>query len=65
MNKTVYDNIAWTYGRVMYIIFYDNMFSCLNFGFTTRAASRKIRKESLLVFSNGSMAGSHASEMDA
>jgi len=65
VNKTVYDDVAWVCGRVMYITFYNNVFSCLNLGFITWAASREIRKESLLVFPNGSMAGSHASEMDA
>jgi len=49
----------------MYITFHDDMFLCLNFGFTTQVADGKVRKESLLVLSNGSMASSHVSEMGA
>jgi len=63
VNETVYDDVAWACGRVMYITFHDNVFSCLNLGFTAQAASGEVRKESLLVFPNGSMAGSHVSEM--
>ena len=65
MNKTVYDDVAWMSGRIIYITFYDNMFSCLNFGFTTRTADREVRKEPLLVLSNRSMAGSHVGEAGA
>ena len=43
----------------------DDVFSCLNFGFTAWAADGKVRKEPLLVLSNGSMAGSHAGEVGA
>jgi len=65
VNETVYDNVAWTCERAMYITFHDNMFLCLNFGFTTQVADGEVRKESLLVLSNGSMASSHVSEMGA
>ena len=62
MNEAVYDNIVWTCGWIMCITFHDDMFSCLNFSFTAWAADGEVRKESLSVLSNGSMAGSHASE---
>ena len=62
MNEAVYDNVVWTYGWIMYIIFHDDMFSCLNFSFTTWAADGEVRKESLSILSNRSMASSHVSE---
>ena len=65
MNKTVYDDVVWACGRVMYITFYDDVFSCLNLSFTTQAASGEVRKESLSVFPNGGMTSSHVSEMGA
>jgi len=46
----------------MPIILYDNVFSSLNFGFTTRAAGREVGEESLSVFSNGGVTSSHAGE---
>jgi len=63
VDKAVDDDIAWTHGGVMPITFYDNMFSGLNFGFTTRATDREVREESLSVFSNGGMISSHAGEV--
>jgi len=62
VNKTVYDDVTWTSERIMYIIFHDDVFSCLNFSFTTQAADGEVRKEPLSVLSNGSVAGSHAGE---
>ena len=52
-------------GWIMCITFHGNMFSCLNFSFTAWAADGEVRKESLSVLSNGSMASSHASETGA
>ena len=49
----------------MYITFHDNVFSCLNFGFTTWTADGEVRKEPLSVLSNGSVAGSHVGEAGA
>jgi len=46
----------------MYITFHDDVFSCLNFGFTAQAADEEVRKESLSVLSNGSVAGSYVGE---
>ena len=65
MNETVYDDVAWTSGRIMYITFHDDVFSCLNFGFTAWAADGEVRKEPLSVLSNGSVAGSHVGEAGA
>jgi len=62
VNKAVHDNIAWTCGWIMCIAFHDNMFSCLNFSFTAQVADGEVRKESLSILSNGSMASSHVSE---
>jgi len=47
----------------MKVILYDNVFSSLNFGFTTQAASGKVGEESLSIFSNGSMACGHVYEV--
>ena len=49
----------------MCLTFHNNMFSCLNFSFPARAADGEVREKSLSVLSNGSMAGSHVSEMGA
>ena len=51
-------------------VYYHNLvkqlrFSCLNFGFTAQAADGEVRKEPLLVLSNGSMASSYAGEAGA
>ena len=62
MDKAVYDDIAWMYGWVICITFHDNMFLCLNFSFAAQVADGEVRKESLSVLSNGSVASSHASE---
>ena len=43
----------------MPIAFHDNVFSGLNLSFATRAASRKVRGESLSVFSSRGMTSSH------
>jgi len=65
VDKAVYDDIAWAYRWIMCLAFHDDMFSCLNFGFPTQAADGEVRKEPLSVFSNGSVASSHASETGA
>jgi len=41
------------------------MFSCLDFSFAARAADGEMREESLSIFSNESVASSHASETGA
>jgi len=51
-------------------VYYHNLvkqlrFSCLNFGFTAQVADGEVRKEPLLVLSNGSMASSYAGEAGA
>jgi len=46
----------------MPIAFHDDVFSSLNFGFTTGTASGEVREESLSVFSNRGMTSSHAGE---
>jgi len=38
------------------------MFLCLDFSFTTWAADRKMREESLSILPNGGVASGHASE---
>ena len=65
MNETVYDDVAWMSGRIIYITFHNDVFLCLNFSFTARAANGEVRKEPLLVFSDGSIAGSHGGEVGA
>jgi len=64
VDKVVYDDIAWSCGWVMCIALHDNMFLCLDFSFTTQVADGKVREESLSILPNGSMTGSHASEID-
>jgi len=49
----------------MYIALHDDMFSCLDFSFTTRAADGEVREKSLSILPNGSVAGSHVSETGA
>jgi len=63
VNETVYDDVAWPSGRIMYITFHDNVFSYLDVCFTAWAAGGEVRKEPLSVFSNGSMAGGHAGKV--
>jgi len=65
VDKAVYDDIAWTCGWVVCIALHDNMFSCLDFSFTARAADGEVREESLSILPNGGVAGSHASETGA
>ena len=65
VDKAVYDDIAWMCGWVMCIALHDNVFSCLNFSFTTQAADGEVREESLFILPNRSVASSHASEMGA
>ena len=65
MNKAIDDDVAWTCGGVVSIIFHDDVFLGLNFGFTTRAAGGEVGEESLSVFSNGGMASGHAGEASA
>ena len=49
----------------MSIIFHDDVFSGLNYGFATRATGGEVGEESLSVFSNGGMASGHAGEASA
>jgi len=65
VNETVYDNVVWMCERVMYITFHDDIFSCLNFGFTAWVTNVEVRKKSLSVLSNRSMASSYTSETGA
>ena len=65
VDKAVYDDIAWTCGQVICITLHDDMFSCLDFSFAARAADGEMREESLSIFSNESVASSHASETGA
>ena len=39
MDKAIDDDVAWSCGGVMSIIFHDDVFSGLNFSFVTRATS--------------------------
>jgi len=59
VDKVVDDDVTWSHGGVMPIAFHDNVFSGLNLSFATRAASRKVRGESLSVFSSRGMTSSH------
>ena len=62
MDKAIDDDVAWTRRRVVNVAFHDDVFAGLNIGFTTQAANREVREESLSVFSNGGMSSGHASE---
>ena len=64
-DKAVYNDIAWTCGLVICIALHDDMFSCSDFSFAAQAADGEVREESLSMLPNGSIAGSHASEMGA
>ena len=46
----------------MHVTFHDNVFMGLNLSFTTWAASREVREESLSIFSNGGMSSSYIGE---
>jgi len=63
VDKAIDDDIAWSHGGVVSIIFHDDVFSGLNFGFATRTASGEVGEESLFVFSNGGMSSGHAGEV--
>ena len=65
MDEAVDDDVAWPRRGVMSITLHNDVFSGLDFSFTTRAAGGEVREESLSVFSNGGMASSHASEVSA
>ena len=62
MDKAIDDDVAWSCGGVMSVAFHDNVFLGLNLSFITRATGRKVREESLSIFSSGGMTSSHASE---
>jgi len=62
MDEAIDDDNAWLHERVMNVTFHDNMFTSLNFGFTTQAAGRKMVEESLSVFTNGGMSSSHVNK---
>ena len=55
VDKAVDDNVTGACRRVMEVTLYDNVFSSLNFSFTTWAASGKVGEESLSIFSNRSV----------
>ena len=64
VDKAVDDNVAGACRRVMEVTLHNDVFSSLNFGFTTWAASGKVGEESLSIFSNGvreSLRGNHPS----
>jgi len=63
MDKAVDDDVVWLQERVIHVVFHNDVFSSLDFGFTIWAASRKVGEESLSIFSNGGMSSSHASEL--
>ena len=63
MDKAVDDDVAWSYGGVMPVAFHNNMFSGLNLSFITRATGRKVREESLSIFSSGGMTSSYVGEV--
>ena len=63
MDEAVNNDIAQSCGEVIYVTFYDNVFSDLNLSFTTWAADGEVWEESLSVFTNGNMSSSHAGEM--
>ena len=62
MDEAVNDNVAEAYRQVMKIILYNDMFLSLNFGFAIQAASEKVRKEFLSIFTNRGMACGHMCE---
>ena len=62
MDETVNDDVAWSSGEIVSVIFYDNMFTSLDLSFAAWAASGEVREESLSVFSNGGMSSSHVYE---
>ena len=47
----------------MPVAFHNNMFSGLNLSFITRATGRKVREESLSIFSSGGMTSSYVGEV--
>jgi len=65
VDKAIDDDVAWSRGGVMSIIFHDDVFSGLNFGFATRATGGEIGKKSLSVFSNGGVTSGHVGEASA
>jgi len=65
VHKEVYkaiDDVAWPREGVMQVAFHDNVFTGLNFSFTTWATSGEVGEESLSILSNGSMTSGHVSE---
>jgi len=59
VDKAIDNVIAWSHGGIMSIIFHDDVFSGLNFGFATRATGGEVGEESLFVFSNGGITKGH------
>jgi len=47
----------------MQVAFHDDVFTGLDLSFTTWAAGREVREESLSVFSNGGISSSHMGKM--
>jgi len=62
VDEAVNDGITQSHRRVIQVTFHDDVFSGLNFNFTTWATGREVGEESLSVFSNGGMTSSHVSE---
>ena len=65
MDETVNDDIAWSSGGIVSVIFHDNMFTSLDLSFAAWAAGGEVREESLSVFSNGGISSSHVCEVGA
>jgi len=62
VDKTIDDDVVQPCGGVMQVTFHNNMLMGLNLSFITWAASGKVEKESLSIFSNESMASGYISE---
>ena len=62
MDKAVDDDVAQSSRGVMSIAFHDDVFTSLDLSFAARATGKKVREESLSVFSNRGVSSSHASE---
>jgi len=63
VDETVNDDVAWSSGGIVSVAFHDNVFMSLDLSFATWAAGGEVREESLSVFSDRDMSGSHASEV--
>ena len=62
MDETINDDVTQLSGGIISVAFHDNVFTSLDLSFAAWAAGRKVRKESLSVFSNRGMSSSHVSK---